>query len=207
MGERKVLDARQFRRNNEVEVTIDDDAFILCRKEDLAVLVFEGRLPMPMLAAVQKMIEMPNASPAERVEALGKENGRVLVEVLREHVCRVALKPKIVMEDDGNEQHLPVTLFDTQTLMRIWTATAVVPQVSQLAAATFREPASAVPADAAPDGHDVPPAAAPVAEGNVDSGNPDVFGLKPPTNIPGLVSQHADVTAADGKPVELISAG
>ena len=139
----QLLSARKMREQNEVHVDLGDDTFIRARREDMTSLLLEGRVPMPMLAAVQKMIDMPSASPLERIEALGQDGGRTLLEVVREHACKVAIEPLIVMVDDGNPDHLPVALLDTPKLMAIWTATAVIPGVSQVTAATFRPTRSA----------------------------------------------------------------
>lgn len=152
----QLLNARKVRANNQVKVDLGDDTFILARREDMTLLVFEGRVPMPMLSAVQKMIEMPGATPAERIAALGSEHGRTLVEVLREHACKVALEPIIVMQEDGNEDHLPVTLLGTQKLMAIWMATAMIPEVSHAEAATFRVAGSPDDAPAVPTGPSLP---------------------------------------------------
>ena len=105
-----LLNARKVRTDNEVLVDLGDDTQIRCRREDMTLLVFEGRIPMPMLVAVQKMLDMPDATPVERVEALGIEHGKMLVDVLREHACKVAIDPILVMEDDGNPDHLPIEL-------------------------------------------------------------------------------------------------
>ncbi len=153
MAERKLLDARKHRAKNTIEVDLgfDEDGneeFVLCRKEDITALVFEGRMPMPMLTAVQKMIDMPKATPMERIDALGKQNGQDLIDLMREHACRVSVTPKIVMADDGNPDHLPVSFFSTEKLMLIWNATAVIPRVGLTTAATFRS--GAAPDDAAP---------------------------------------------------------
>ena len=59
----ELLNPRTLRRSNEVQVDLGDGTYILARREDMTLLVFEGRVPMPMLAAVQKMIDMPHASP------------------------------------------------------------------------------------------------------------------------------------------------
>lgn len=152
----KLLDARKVRRDSEIDVDLGDDTYVTCRKEDMTLLVFEGRVPMPMLAAVQKMVEMPNASAVDRIEALGAENGRSLVDVMRQHACKVAVRPRIVMVDDGNPDHLPVEYLDTPRLMAIWSATAIVPQVGAAAAATFRRRADADAPDDVQPSEDVP---------------------------------------------------
>lgn len=153
----ELLSAKKARDSNQIQVDLGDGTYILCRREDMTLLVFEGRVPMPMLAAVQKMIDMPNASPVDRIAALGSEHGRTLVEVLREHVCKVAIDPVIVMQDDGNPDHLPVQFLDTQKLMTVWMKTAVIPEVSNEAAATFRQGGSTNDAPPVPNEPTLPP--------------------------------------------------
>jgi hypothetical protein len=106
---------------------------------------------------------MKDASPVERIEALGVEHGRSLVDLLRTHACKVAIEPVLVMEDDGDPDHLPIRYLDVPKLMAIWTATAVVPQVGPLAAAEFRFDERPNDADAAPVSESVRPAPVVVA--------------------------------------------
>jgi hypothetical protein len=152
----ELLSAKKLREASHVKVDVGNDTFVHCRREDMTTLVFEGRIPMPMLAAVQKMIDMPNASPAERIAALGEQHGRTLMEVLREHACKVAIEPRIVPQEDGNEDHLPVSLLNTQQLMSIWMATAVIPEVTTARAATFRTGGSTNDAPPVPAGKVLP---------------------------------------------------
>jgi hypothetical protein len=145
-----------------------DGSTILCRRKDMVTLVLEGGLPMPMLQAAQKMIDMPEATPFQRVEALGGDNGRSLMDVLRNHACDVALDPKITHTDTGDPNALPVGMLSTTELLAIWTETAVIPVVGPDAAAEFR-PAASAPADLpAPHEPDLQPTAQPVA------GRPDI---------------------------------
>lgn len=157
----ELLDPRKYREKNELEIDLGDGTHVVARKEDMTLLVFEGRVPMPMLTAVQKMIEMPNASAVERIQALG-DGGKDLVRVLREHACKVVLKPILVMEDDGNPEHLPIQYLDVNQLMVIWSATAVVPQIGVAAAARFRPRVAADDDPAVPAREDVQPAPEPV---------------------------------------------
>lgn len=157
-----LLDPRKARDQHEVTVDLQDGTHVLARKEDIQVLVFEGRVPMPMLTAVQKMIDMPSATPIERVASLGDE-AKSLLDVLRTHACRVVITPTLVLEEDGNRDHLPVSYLDIQQLMAIWKATAVVPEVGVASAARFRARQPADDAAAVSNGQDVPSAPEPLA--------------------------------------------
>jgi hypothetical protein len=163
MGELVMLDPRRLRREGLVDVDLGDGTFVKCRREDMTTLVFEGRVPMQMLMAIQKMVDMPNASPAERVNALGADHGKQLIDLLKLHATKVTLAPKLVLVDDGNPDHLPVDFLDVPKLMAIWNATATVPRVGPMAAATFRPEGDLVPPAPVADVPDVPPAPEPVA--------------------------------------------
>lgn len=162
--EPQLLTAKKAREKNELRIQISHDEYVLARKEDMTVLVFEGRVPMPVLNAVQKMIDMPEATDEQRIAALGAAHGQELVDVLRQHAVRVVVKPKLVMEEDDNPDHVPVTYFDIPQLMAIWTETAIVPKIGAAAAARFRLVPSPNDAPAVPDGETVQPAAEPVAD-------------------------------------------
>lgn len=150
MGELAILNPKKAREKNVITVDLGDGTAVKCRKEDMTLLLFDGRVPMPLLAAVQRMIEMPDASPLERVQALGEVGGTNLVKLLREHVCAVVIEPKVTMEDTGDENTLPVSYFDVPQLMAIWNATAVVPKFTPTEASSFRPQPSPDAPDAVP---------------------------------------------------------
>jgi hypothetical protein len=157
MSELKLLDPRSMRKANEIEVDLGDGTMVVARRQDMTLLVFQGHVPMPMLAAVQRMIELPNATPAERVDSLGGE-GRNLVDLLRRHAVTVVMKPRITDTDTGELDALPVEYLGIQQLMAIWNATAVVPIVGTSQAAEFRGGAESHDAPPVPDEPEVPPA-------------------------------------------------
>jgi len=165
----ELISARKFRSNLEVVVEIRPGEHVRARREDMTLLVFEGRLPMPLLAAVQRMVDMPaGASDADRLAELGAEAGATLAQVLREHAVRVVIEPKLVLEDTGNPDELPVSYLSTAELTAIWSATALVPMVTAASAGRFRGRAVVDDVDAAPNGADVPPVAERVADSEVD---------------------------------------
>jgi hypothetical protein len=157
-----LMNPRAMRERHVVEIDMGQGQHVLARREDMTVMVFEGRIPMPLLVAVQKMIEMPGASPTERLAALGEAHSRELVDVVREHAIKVVLQPVLVLEDDGNPDHLPVGLLTLTQLIHIWSETAVVPLMTAQTAADFRAGARTPDAPVLPDGEAVQPAAKPV---------------------------------------------
>jgi hypothetical protein len=167
----KILNPRTVRAEVETTVDLGDGTAVKARKEDMATLVFEGRVPMPLLTAVQKMIEMPEGTTdEEKMAALGPDQIGALLVVLRTHALRVVLAPKLTEDDTGDPDTLPVSYLTSAQLMAIWSQTAVVPRFTAPAAARFRAGGDADAADAASDGADVPSQPEPVAGPDLVSG-------------------------------------
>jgi len=145
MSDLKLLNARALRRENEIEVDLGDGTMVKARKMDMTLLVFEGLVPMPMLSAVQRMFDDPDATPTEQVEKLG-DQGKPMVDLLRRHASIVTIQPKISVEDTNDPDTIPASYLNIQQLMAIWTATAVVPTFGTSQATRFR--GGAVPDDA-----------------------------------------------------------
>ncbi len=159
----QLLDPAQLREESEVRIDIGGGRYVMGRKLDMTAMLFEGLVPMPLLTAVQKMVEMRHATPAERVAALTEDGqGHSMLELLRRHACAAVVKPRIVMQDTGDRNTLPADRLHFGQLMAIWQVTAVVPMMSPSAAATFRPEPSPVPPDAASDGAHVQPTTQPV---------------------------------------------
>lgn len=159
----QLLDPAQLREESEVRIDIGGGRYVMGRKLDMTSMLFEGLVPMPLLTAMQKMTEMRDATPAQRVAALSEDGqGRSMLELLRKHACAAVVKPKMVLEDTGDRSTLPVDRLHFGQLMAIWQATAIVPLMSPSAAATFRSQPSPVSVDAPHDGPDVQPATQPV---------------------------------------------
>lgn len=158
----RLLNARDVRREAEIEVDLGDGTMVKARKMDMTLLVFEGQISMTMLTAVQKMVEMPDASPVDRVAALGGE-GRSMVDMLRKHASVVVVAPRITLEDSPDPNVIPASYLNLPQLMAIWNATAVTPRFGASQAARFRR-GTVLDDDApAPTGESVPPASVDVA--------------------------------------------
>jgi hypothetical protein len=158
----RLLNPREVRRDSEIEVDLGDGTMVKARKMDMTLLVFEGQISMTMLTAVQKMVELPDASPVERVEALGGE-GRSMVDLLRKHASIVTIQPRITLEESADPNVIPASYLNLQQLMAIWNATAVTPRFGVSQASRFRVGPSADDAPPAPVGEDVSPTSEPVA--------------------------------------------
>jgi hypothetical protein len=142
-----LLDPRKVRRDKTINIDLGDDTFVTARKADMTVLMLEGKIPMPLLVAVQQMVEMPNATVEQRIAALGSDQAESFIQLLRRHALAVVIAPPLSWDDTDDPDVLPVTYFELPQLMAIWTETAVVPLVSHEEAATFRPDERSVHAD------------------------------------------------------------
>jgi hypothetical protein len=156
----KRLSAREVNEKNTVEVDLGDGTSVLARKRSMDDLLFEGKLKMPLLLAVQRMVGLgEKASLMDRVQALGPQ-GEELAQVLRQHAVDVVLDPKMTTEKVSEHPDI-LSAWDVALpkLMLIWSATVTSPKVVADAADRFRRGARAHAAPAAPAGKRVRKAA------------------------------------------------
>lgn len=165
-----IVNPREARKNQtlKIETSLGE---VTARKLDMTAMFFEGLVPMPLLRAVQKMTgaaigEDPDPSEIDRLGQLTDAEKADVLLLLRRHAVAAVVAPVVVLEDDGNEDHLPVELFNLMDLMEIWGPTASIPKpkVTPVEAARFRPGATAQPGPAVPDGESVRPEAEPMAE-------------------------------------------
>lgn len=151
-----LMDPRARREASIVWVTLDDGTSVMARRQDMTSMLFEGMLPMPMLAAIQKIVG-GKGDMADKIMDSKDSDREIVVATLRKHACVVVIQPKVTEEDDGNPEHLPVVLLTVDELMRIWAATAMKPRVAADKAATFRGKAAGALSDAVQPRQDVRP--------------------------------------------------
>jgi hypothetical protein len=132
------LDARKRREQKLITVDLGNGFSVQAKKCDMSMMIFEGVVPTPLMSAAHKFVENREQGPSERLEELADEERPAMLEVLRAHACTVVVNPIVVPHDDGNEDHMPVDLFELQELLAIWSQTAVTPKVGAAEAATFR---------------------------------------------------------------------
>jgi hypothetical protein len=165
----KLLNPVTVRDQQLVDVDLGDDTFVRARKLDLSMMLLEGELPMPLLTAARKFIE----TRGDPEEQLSEVNHEEVLKTLRNHALVVVVEPTVVVEEDQNPAHMPVSLFTLPQLLAIWNQTAVLPKVGAAAAAEFRRQPDATLAHAVPARHEVRPSPEPVAQS--ESG-PDFIG-------------------------------
>jgi hypothetical protein len=132
------LDPRQRKRERLVTVDLGNGFSVQAKRCDLPMMLFEGVVPTPLMAAAEKFIKNREEFPSDRMDDLTEDERPQMLEVLRAHAVNVVVNPTVVPMDDGVEDHMPVTLFDLQELLAIWSQTAVLPKVGAAEAATFR---------------------------------------------------------------------
>lgn len=158
----KILTARELRQENEIVIELAPGRNVVARKLDIVSLVFEGLIPLPMLAAVQKMTKTRGLSAIDRLEGMDDEDKASILQLIRKNATVALIEPVCTPMEDGNPDHVPVTMFTVKELMEIWNQTAMVPMMEPADAARFRPRVSA---DASAPGSTVEavrPAAEPV---------------------------------------------
>lgn len=145
-----LLNPREMRRTHTIDIDLGDDTFVRAKKADMTLLMLEGKLPMPLLLAVQQMISLPNTTVEERIAALGSGDADAFVDLLRHHAVAVVIEPRLSLDETPDPDVLPVGYLQTTQLMTIWNETAVIPVVGRQEAITFRR-------ELRPDDADVPP--------------------------------------------------
>ena len=160
----QLLSAREMRAINKIKVDIGQGRYVWARVQDLTSMVLAGLVPHPMLTAMSTMFTMREASPEQLLKEMGESAGAEMLSMMRRHACQVVIEPKVTPTDDGNPEHLPADLFTMEQLLKIWTATTVVPLLSPVEAARFRPGEAAGDAEVLPAGADVQAGAEHVAE-------------------------------------------
>lgn len=152
----ELLNPAEFRNRAILTVDIGGGRCVRAKRLDMSALVFEGLVPMPMLAAVQRMIAMPGEDAVTKLASLDDSDKQGMLTMLRKHVVRSVIEPVLTLEDDGNSNHLPVDLLPIETLLRIWNATAIEQLVAPAEAAEFRPIRGEPVAPVLPAREDVP---------------------------------------------------
>lgn len=157
-----LLDPAARRRANSLTISIGNGQCVKARRLDMTTLVFEGLVPMPLLAAVQRMIAMPDSSPIEQFQAMGEADKTAMLDMLRRHAIAAVTVPKLSMTDTGDPTVLPVTDLTLTELMAIWEGSSLDAPMEPADASRFRERASTDDVAAVSPRQNVQPAAEPV---------------------------------------------
>lgn len=158
----QVTSAKSFRAQKSFILKVDDDLTVRVMRMDMAQLVVAGVLPLPMLKAAQefehvqdRMIDSNDPIGAlSEVDIHARES---FVQLLQAFACKAVIEPVIVPEDDGDENHLPVTFLTMAQLLKIWNTQEGVanPVIDRDDATEFRRSEPELPADDVPPGKDV----------------------------------------------------
>jgi hypothetical protein len=130
----KITKARERRGKSTFTFKVNDDLTVRLKRIDMTTLVLGNLIPWPLLQAAQKFetmvvevgqteVEKRDAVAAEAMKKLDPKELEKMLQFLRHYACVMVLEPTIVMEDDGNEDHLPVAELSGDELMAIFYAT------------------------------------------------------------------------------------
>jgi hypothetical protein len=163
----ELLNPAAIRSAQLIDVDFGDGTGVKARRADMAMLVFEGIVPTPLMNAAQQLVNNHGLPVAERLDDEEIDRDK-MIEVLRRHAVAVVVEPVIVAVDDGDATHLPVTLLTLPQLLAIWNQTAATPRLEPAAAARFRVRPSGPTAPVLPVRQDLRPAAKPVDYASVE---------------------------------------
>lgn len=158
--------AADFRRRSQWTVDLEDGLTVTVRRVDLVNAYMENLIPLPLMSALdrlraktQELLENPTAlvtvDPGEKAKS---------IELLRRYACAAIVEPTFVMEDDGNPDHVPITVLSHDQLLRVWLSKPENPnpsmEVDPAVAERFRVAGESLEAPpAVPPQSEVPPAA------------------------------------------------
>lgn len=168
--EQRLVSPKHRRSNRMVSVALSDGTYVQAKRLDATTMVFEGLVPMPLLSAVQKMLDLGiNAGSAvDQLSSMDEASRLGLVDLLRRHAIRAVVNPVVTETDDGQDDHLFVGDLTLNELMDIWNATAMVPMIDPAAAARFRPRAPQPPPADVPPREDVRPSTEQLADPSVE---------------------------------------
>lgn len=175
------VNPQERRKKATVEVTIGGGATILCRRLSVLTAVLTGNLPLRLMKAGEKFAaEHADATYAEMADLLGQPEHADTGEMINRVVCIASLDPKVVMESDGDPNHMLITELEFDERMAIFKevtqpaaldATLAVPELPELrteaAREDFRGTEPPTPPAPAPARQDVSPTAERVVDGRV----------------------------------------
>jgi DNA-binding FrmR family transcriptional regulator len=142
--EPKPLNPRARRANMYLTIDIGNGETVKARRLSLDLMMFSGLLPLPLLAAVQRMMANPVAekNPLAQLLAVSDEQKEAMLVMLRKHAVAAVVEPVVTATDDGNPDHLPVDLLSIEALTKIWQETSIIPLASDDAVSRFRRRAT-----------------------------------------------------------------
>jgi len=168
--------ARRARGRNSYLFKVDNELTVRIRKLDMTTMVLEQLIPFDLLRAANKFESMVNEvakigqqiSQSDEVadkallelEKLNPAELKTMVDFLRHYAVVVVMDPILVLKDDDNLDHLPVTEISGDQLMAIFYARPPREEGAPVAitaeqAEEFRRSEPAVPSPDVPVGESV----------------------------------------------------
>jgi hypothetical protein len=173
----KPTSAADFRRRFTFTVKIDSTLTVELRRMDMMTMLLNNAMPLPMLdsamnfeaqlaanAEKRKADGLPPQTQLEQYAQVDKTLMRDMLDAMRQYAIIHVVKPVIVQEDDGNPEHIPVTMLTSDQLLGIFYASPEgeekeAPVINKDEATEFRGPQPLAAAHARPVGAPVRPEA------------------------------------------------
>lgn len=159
----KPSQARDRKGKNSYLLELTDGFVVRIRKMDPMQMIFEGLLSLPMLRAAQKFEDIQakfsSNDEAEKEKAtedfLKAEEKEQFLHMLRDYACKHVIEPVVVMEEDGNPDHLPVSEFELSELLAIFNSSPTRNQEVVRIAEEFRGSEPSTSGVVVPNGEDI----------------------------------------------------
>ncbi len=129
----KPTSAADFRRRSTFVVKIDETLTVEMRRSDMMTMLMNNALPLPMLEAAmnfetainenrekRKAAGLGSETMMEQYAGMDKKMMADMVDAMRHYAIIHVIKPRIVPEDDGNPEHIPVGMLTASQLMSIF---------------------------------------------------------------------------------------
>lgn len=113
-----------FKAASEREVSLSRGLSVTIGCVDLLTLFMEGVFPMPLVAAVERLVnQVPTfVRDPTNFAQVPPEERQQLLEAMRIYACAVVKQPTFVLKADADPAHVPVTTLQSHDLLAIWVA-------------------------------------------------------------------------------------
>src|SRR5688500_11162526 len=125
------ITANELRAESEWDCEIAPGKTVRLRKIDLTSAYMMGYVTLPLMAAVGRLIELGKQvkENPEKFAEVPDADRKDSMELMRRYACAACIDPVFVLEDDGNPDHVPVSLLSGDQLVAIWKSGPPKPKV------------------------------------------------------------------------------
>lgn len=132
---KKPTSAADFRRRSTFVITVDDSLTVELKRSDMMTMLMNGAMPMPMIEAAMNFEKemtaqrkkrrdegLPMQTQAEQYGSMDKNLIKDMLTAMKHYAVIHCVKPVMVLQDDGNPEHLDVNLLSATQLFGIFYA-------------------------------------------------------------------------------------